>query len=112
MSTSLTDKPTLVARDETPMPPREAAAFLGVSPGTLARWRGLGRGPAYTRAGARIIYLKGDLLAYQGQRRCSPDQGGGSDEVDRTIARIVDEAPALSPAQLDRLRGILGGAAA
>ncbi len=43
---------------------REAASYLRVAPRTMQRWRQLGRGPAYTRAGRRILYRMADLQEY------------------------------------------------
>ena len=34
----------------------QAAAYLGVSRSTLAKWRMSGNGPAYHRCGPRIVY--------------------------------------------------------
>ena len=46
--------------NERPIPPRlragKAAAFLGVSPSTMAKWRMKRIGPPYHRCGPRIIY--------------------------------------------------------
>jgi hypothetical protein len=48
---------------------REAAAFLGVSIGTLERWRAEGNGPAYVQLSARAIaYRPADLRAFVGVR--------------------------------------------
>jgi predicted site-specific integrase-resolvase len=50
----------------------EAAARLGIQPGTLAVWRRRGIGPAYVRrAGAirpRILYRESDIEAYLRKR--------------------------------------------
>lgn len=43
---------------------REAAAYLGRSPGTLANWRCQGRGPAFSGSGPGIRYRKADLDAW------------------------------------------------
>lgn len=48
--------------------PSAAGAVLGVSPKTLSNWRCAGRGPAYARIGARIVYRLSDLLAYRSAR--------------------------------------------
>lgn len=34
----------------------EVAEFLGVSPVTLAQWRGQGRGPGWVKVGRRVRY--------------------------------------------------------
>lgn len=60
------------------IPPTEAAAFLGVRPGTLAIWRCTKRyALAYVRAGRKIYYLEADLAAFIATRRVTP-QGKGT----------------------------------
>ena len=48
---------------------REAAAFLGLSPRTLDRYRVTGEGPAFHKFGARILYAKADLEEWAAARR-------------------------------------------
>lgn len=46
---------------------REAAAFLSISPGTLARWAVQGKGPRYSRSGetrGKVWYSLADLSAW------------------------------------------------
>jgi hypothetical protein len=50
----------------------EAHAFLRLRPGTLPRWRMEGRGPAWSRMGRRIAYLRSDLLAFLAANRVEP----------------------------------------
>ena len=53
----------------------EAAARLGVSPGTLRKWAIQGRGPAYSRTGAvkgRTIYSATDLAAWLAASKTTP----------------------------------------
>lgn len=73
---------------------------------TLRLWISQDRLPA-VKIGGRVKVLRSDLDAL-----ARPKGSGEPDGVDEAIARIVNQAPALSPTQLDRLRGILGGAAA
>jgi excisionase family DNA binding protein len=47
----------------------DAAAYLGVSPGTLARWASNGEGPRYYRLGRSTKYLPHDLDAFIETRR-------------------------------------------
>ena len=42
-----------------------AAAYLGLSPKTLANWRHLGRGPRYLKLGARVVYPQAELEAFK-----------------------------------------------
>lgn len=51
---------------------REAAHYLRVSERTLIRWRGLRVGPAWTKAGQRVLYRQGDLDAYLNAQRVEP----------------------------------------
>ena len=48
---------------------RAAAAFLGLSPRTLDRYRVSGDGPEFFRFGNRIRYLKSDVAAWAAARR-------------------------------------------
>jgi hypothetical protein len=49
----------------------EAAAFLGVSPRALQKWRVNGRGPEFLRLSSRCIrYSRGDLLSWLEARVC------------------------------------------
>lgn len=53
-------------RNETKFRPQQAAPYIGTTPGTLAQWRYLGKGPKYLRLpGSRtILYRKTDLDAW------------------------------------------------
>jgi excisionase family DNA binding protein len=50
----------------------EAADYLRVRPRTLQRWRQLGRGPKFTRAGRRILYRMADLEHYLREQERRP----------------------------------------
>lgn len=50
----------------------EAAAYTHHSPRTYIRWRGLGLGPAYVRAGRKIRYRKRDIDAWLAKHRVLP----------------------------------------
>ena len=59
---------------------REAAAFLGLSPRTLDRYRVTGEGPAFHKFGSRILYAKADLEEWAAARRMtstSDDRANG-----------------------------------
>lgn len=61
------------------MPQTQAAAFLGLSPRTLERFRVEGRGPAFLKLGRRVVYSLGDLVRWaEGQRRRSTSDIGSS----------------------------------
>lgn len=51
---------------------REAHDFLRLRYGTLPRWRMEGRGPAWSRMGRRVAYLRADLLAFLAANRVEP----------------------------------------
>ena len=55
---------------------REAAAWLGLSPRTLDRYRVSGDGPAFHRFGSRVRYLAADLEAWVSARRLSMSDDG------------------------------------
>ena len=42
----------------------EAAAYVGLSPRTLERYRVIGDGPPYLRVGRRVLYRRADLDAW------------------------------------------------
>ncbi len=48
---------------------QQAAAELGLSHRTLQAWRLARRGPPVVRAGRRILYRRGDLIAYAEAQR-------------------------------------------
>ena len=73
-NTSVNDKPTEY------LGTREAAAFLGLSPRTLDRYRVTGEGPAFHKFGTRIRYARADLEDWAAARRMtstSDDRKGG-----------------------------------
>ena len=49
----------------------EAAKWLGVARGTLAKWRVSGNGPAFSKIGNKVIYRLIDLQTYQKERTFS-----------------------------------------
>ena len=58
--------------DEYLLSTREAADYLQNSPRTFVRWRGLGIGPAYIRAGGKIRYQRRDLEEWLARHRVHP----------------------------------------
>lgn len=42
----------------------DAAAYLGLAPKTLSRWRWAGRGPAFHKLGSAVRYSVQDLEAF------------------------------------------------
>lgn len=49
------------------MTTEQAAAFLGVSPRTMERWRLTGAGPVFRRIVGRVRYQLADLEAFAGE---------------------------------------------
>lgn len=47
----------------------ELAQRWRISPRTLERWRWLHQGPQYLKIGGRVVYLLGDIEAYEAARR-------------------------------------------
>ena len=59
---------------------RDAAAFLGLSPRTLDRYRVSGDGPAFHKFGRRVRYLRADIEAWaRARRRISTSDDGTAD---------------------------------
>ena len=55
----------------------EAAEYLRLSHKTLARWAWSGKGPAFIKAGGKVLYDVADLDAWlDGQRRYSTSEQG------------------------------------
>jgi predicted site-specific integrase-resolvase len=44
--------------------PKEAAAFLKVSPRSMERWRNKGTGPKFSRLNGRVRYSMSDVQAW------------------------------------------------
>lgn len=60
---------------------QETANRVGVKPKTLANWRSLGRGPAFLKLGARVVYDDADVDAWLSkQRRTSTSDPGRADQ--------------------------------
>ena len=59
---------------------RELAAFLGLSPRTLDRYRVSGGGPKFHKFGNRVRYARADVEAWAAERRYSStsDEGGSA----------------------------------
>jgi excisionase family DNA binding protein len=55
---------------------REAAAWLGLTPNTLEKWRVQGGGPLYRKHGRYVRYHLDDLVAWSeaSQRRSTSDK--------------------------------------
>ena len=52
----------------------EAAAYLGVSISTMARWAHQKKGPRYKRAGRKTRYLKEDLNDFLEANAFEPEE--------------------------------------
>ena len=72
------------------MKTREAAALLGLSPRTLETYRWRGGGPAFSRFGTSVRYLRSHVLAWAAARRVrstSDDGPRGRNDVVRRRER-------------------------
>ena len=86
------------------MTTREAAAFLGLSAGTLCVWRCQGKGPSYYKVGNAVRYKSGRCRRETGVqstpswRSCTPDgcQARKHRPVQSTKHRPVQSTPALT----------------
>lgn len=47
----------------------EAAAYLRLSPATLATWRSRGGSPPFSKLGSRVVYRRTDLERFALERR-------------------------------------------
>jgi predicted DNA-binding transcriptional regulator AlpA len=60
-----------------PLDARRAAAFLGVSISTLAKWRVSGKGPRFVKLGSKVAYRTSDLEDWlEAQTRMSTSDPG------------------------------------
>lgn len=55
------------------MTTREAASYLGFAEATLKKWRLLGRGPVFRRAGETVWYRRAELDAWLESLKVCPD---------------------------------------
>lgn len=70
-----------VDRDSHWMRPINAAQYLGVRVGTLARWRLEGRGPEYSRAGRLIRYFRPALDNWLQSRSAGGDSSSETQQA-------------------------------
>jgi hypothetical protein len=50
---------------------RKAAPLCGVTEGTLGNWRVAGKGPAFIKAGRKVVYDPADIEAWKNAQRAS-----------------------------------------
>ena len=50
----------------------DLADTIRVSKRTIIRWRSEGRGPAYVKAGHRVLYKRADVMAWLERRKVEP----------------------------------------
>ena len=65
------------------MSTRDVAAFLGLSPRTLDRYRVSGDGPDFHKFGNRVRYLRADVESWAEERRCQSTSGAGDSPAAR-----------------------------
>ncbi len=69
------EQPVGRREDQPFMDTREAAALLGLSPSTLARYRITGEGPWYCKLGGCVRYRGNDVEAWAAERRVGRNEG-------------------------------------
>lgn len=57
------------ADEDTMYDPRVAHRFTGIAVATLAKMRCVGGGPPFVKAGRKVLYRRGDLIAWLSARR-------------------------------------------
>jgi Helix-turn-helix domain len=55
--------------DELMLDVQAAARFTGIALATLAKMRCMGGGPPFVKAGRRVLYRRGDVIAWLNARR-------------------------------------------
>lgn len=53
---------------------KETARILRLSPQTLNNWRTQGRGPAFRKAGRKVVYARTDIMAWMEQNKFNNTQ--------------------------------------
>lgn len=66
---------------------RETAIFLGLAPSTLESWRCRGRGPAYCKLGANVMYRIEDLEVWLDSHRIVPEPVAAKENTMGTCKR-------------------------
>ena len=69
------EQPVGLCEDQQFLNTREAAALLGLSPSTLARYRITGEGPWYCKLGGCVRYRGDDVEAWAAERRVGRNEG-------------------------------------
>lgn len=80
------------------MTPEEAADFLRSAVLTLARWRGRGVGPRYSKLGGQIVYQEADLLAFVEASAKSKTRGGSVPTHESATASLATKTGGRSRA--------------
>lgn len=96
------------------MTSQQLAEQLGITERTMRNWRSAGKGPRYFKApGTQVIrYDPADVADWlDHNRRYTADDApaGPADfqQIEETVARIVDDAPPLTHEQRERLAVVL-----
>jgi len=50
----------------------DLADIVHASPRTIIRWRSEGRGPAYVKAGHRVLYRRADVMEWLERHKVTP----------------------------------------
>lgn len=68
---------------------KDAAAYLNLSPATLAQQRTYGTGATFVKMGGRVFYTVEDLDAYIASRRVTDTAQGRALQADKRRAHIT-----------------------
>lgn len=63
-------------RTDTLLYTHEAAALIGIKPGTLRAWRRDNRGPAGHKRNGRVVYRHRDITAWLAHQEATTTRGG------------------------------------
>lgn len=80
------DTVKIVVRPDGRLDRKSAAAYIGISPKTLANMQTRGLGPRSTLVGGRRYYKLDDVIGYVTGERFRRDTFATSSEYDRTVA--------------------------
>jgi hypothetical protein len=78
--------------DEVMFDVQAAARFTAIAVATLAKMRCIGGGPPFVKAGRRVLYRRGDVIAWLNARRVK-----NTTEAAQSLPRRLTDAHKSSP---------------
>lgn len=73
--------------DNAMLDPQAAENLTGLAVATLAKWRCVGGGPVFVKAGRKVLYRRADLIDWLNERRVA-----STTDAARLAARLTAEA--------------------